>query len=319
MKLLVTGASGFVGSAVVRKQVQSGSAVRAAVRRPSASRNEGAEEVVVGELSAETDWADALRDIDVIVHAAARVHMMHDTSADSLAEFRKVNVAGTLNLARQAVASTVRRLVFISSIKVNGEQTQFGEPFRADDLPRPTSPYAISKYEAEEGLYQVAKETGLEIVVIRPVLVYGAGAKGNFVALMRWIARGVPLPFGGIHNRRSLLALGNLVDLIAICARHPDAANQTFLASDREDLSTPELIRRTGEALGRRARLVPVPERLLWAAARLTGNADFAKRLFGSLQIDMRKTNVLLGWTPQVPIEDALKDAAQDFLRRRRG
>ena len=241
------------------------------------------------DLSSTTDWSPALQMIDTVVHCAARVHVMNNQSSDPLTEFRNVNVDGTLNLARQAAAAGVRRFIFISSIKVNGEGTALGAPYLADAQPAPDDPYGISKMEAEQGLRALAAETGMDVVIIRPVLVYGPGVKANFLRMMRWLNKGVPLPLGAIDNRRSLVALDNLVDLIITCLDHPAAANQIFLVSDGEDLSTTELLCRMGLALGRPARLIPVPVSLLTAGAALLGRRDMAQRLCGSLQVDISK------------------------------
>jgi nucleoside-diphosphate-sugar epimerase len=239
---------------------------------------------------------------------------MHDESSDPLAEFRKVNVEGTLNLARQAAEAGVRRFIFISSIKVNGEGTPLGSPYRADAQPQPADSYGISKMEAEQGLRALAAETGMEVVIIRPTLVYGPGVKANFLSMMRWLHKGVPLPFGAIHNQRSLVALDNLVDLIVTCIDHPAAANQTFLVSDGEDLSTTELLRRMATALGKPARLLPVPSWLLEAGASILGKKALSQRLCGSLQVDISKTRELLGWTPPLSVDAALRKTAAHFL-----
>lgn len=313
--ILVTGATGFVGRALIDLLVKRGYSVRAAMRRAGAFTAAGASVVTVGELSAETDWSAALAGVDAVVHAAARVHVMQEAAADPLMEFRRVNVQGTLQLARQAAAEGVRRFVFISSIKVNGEATQPGHPFTADDAPAPLDPYGVSKMEAEQGLREIAVQTGMEVVIIRPPLVYGPGVKANFRALMGWLTRGVPLPLGAIHNRRSLVAMDNLVDLIVICVDHPAAANQTFLASDGEDLSTTQLLQCMGRALGKPARLIPVPSTLLKLGAALLGKPAIAQRLCGSLQVDISKTRQLLGWKPPVPVDEGLKRAAEGYLR----
>lgn len=289
--MLVTGATGFVG----RRLVQTlGPAAQTLSTRSDPST-----------------WSAALEGKQCVVHLAARVHVMQDGATDPLSEYRKVNVEGTLELARQASAAGVQRFVFLSSIKVNGEQTEPGKPFRADDIPAPQDPYGISKMEAEAGLRAIAKETGLEVVIIRPPLVYGPGVKANFASMVRWLQRGVPLPLGGIHNHRSLVALDNLVNLIITCLRHPDAAHRTFLVSDGEDVSTSELLRRMGAALGKPARLLPIPQRALEWGARLAGKPALAQRLFSSLQVDMQPTCQILGWAPPVSLEQGLFQVAR--------
>lgn len=314
MRVLVTGASGFVGGAVVRRLVtEGGMMVRAAVRRTNAPPAEGAERIQVGDLAGETDWSRAVRDVDVVVHAAGRVHVMRDANADPLAEFRRVNVVGTLRLARQAAEAGVRRFVFLSSIKVNGEATSAGRPYSADDEPAPVDAYGTSKHEAEVALRQLARASGMEVVIIRPVLVYGPGVKGNFLSLLRLVRAGVPLPLGAIRNRRSVVALDNLVDLIVVALRHPRAANQTFLVAD-VSLSTPELLRRVGAALGRPARLAPVPAALIRLVARALGRRELAVRLCGSLEADTSKTRLLLDWHPPVGMDEAMRRTARSFL-----
>ena len=269
---------------------------------------------LTGDLEPSADWAVALKGVSVVVHLSARVHVLVDTCADPLAEFRRINVQGTLNLALQAAAAGVRRFVFVSSIKVNGEATQPGQPFKADDVPAPLDAYGVSKMQAEQGLRGIAQETGMEVVIIRPPLVYGPGVKANFAAMMRWLRRGVPLPLGAIHNQRSLVALVNLVDLIVTCITHPAAANQTFLVSDGEDVSTTELLCRMGLALGCPARLIPVPVSWLKLATTLVGKQDVAQRLYGSLQVDISKTRQLLGWCPPLTLEQGLYKAAAGHL-----
>lgn len=313
--MLVTGATGFIGSALLTS-LGAGHAwkVRGAVRRPSPNTVGRPDLVSVGDLAGDTDWGVAISGVNAIVHTAARVHLLEDRATASLAEYRRINVRSTLNLARQAVASGVRRFVFLSSIKVNGESTPLDRPFNADDPPKPNDAYAVSKHEAEQGLRQLGKETGLEVVIIRPVLVYGPGVKANFLSMMRWLNKGLPLPLGAVHNARSLVALANLVDLIRTCVQHPAAPNQTFLVSDAEDLSTPDLLRRTSAAMGRPVRLIPVPEFVLRSAATIIGKAEVGERLCGSLRVDIGKTQRLLGWTPPVGVDQALKETARYFL-----
>jgi len=309
-QVMLTGANGFVGRALCAQAASRGLAVCAITRvvceLPGAGRS-----LPLGAMDEHTDWHTALAGIGAVVHLAARVHVMADKATNPLYEFRRVNVQGTLNLARQAAAAGVRRFVFISSVKVNGEATRPGNAFTADDAPAPLDAYGISKMEAEQGLRSIATETGMELVIIRPPLVYGPGVKANFASMMRWLKRGVPLPLGAIHNQRSLVALGNLVDLIVTCLTHPAAANQTFLVSDGEDVSTTELLRRMGQAMHRPARLIPVPAGLLMQAAALVGKGDMAQRLCGSLQVDIEKTRRLLGWQPPLTLDQGLKKAAE--------
>ncbi|ALQ02335.1 UDP-glucose 4-epimerase [Pseudomonas brassicacearum] len=269
--------------------------------------------VRIESFSAQTQWNAHLANVDTVIHCAARVHVMNDTEADPLAAFRQVNVEGTLNFARQAAEAGVRRFIFISSIKVNGEGTSPGQPYAADDIPAPADPYGVSKQEAEQGLREVAQATGMEVVIIRPVLVYGPGVKANFLNMMRWLDKGVPLPFGAIDNRRSLVSIDNLVDLIVTCIDHPAAANQTFLVSDGEDLSTTTLLSRMARALGKPARLIPVPSWMLDRGASMLGRKALSQRLCGSLQVNIEKTRTLLNWNPPVSVDDALAETARHF------
>lgn len=313
MQVLVTGATGFVGGRLLERLASGPHSARAAVRRDLKDLLPGVPTVAVGDISMATDWGAALAGVEVVIHAASRAHVLDDRSIDPLAEFRKVNVAGTLALANQAVRSGVKRFIFISSIGVNGNET-FGEAFSDSDQPNPVGPYAISKLEAEEGLMELASRTGMEVVVIRPPLVYGPNAPGNYGRLFRLVRRGIPLPLGSIHNQRSLVALDNLVDLLVTCIRHPNAANQTFLVSDGEDLSTTQLLQRMAHALGRPARLLPVPAWVLEAGAAMLGKRALSQRLCGSLQVDISKTRTLLGWDPPVSVDEALSRTARNFL-----
>ena len=289
--VLVTGATGFVGCKLV--DALGDPATMLSVRSESDS------------------WAEPLRNRRCVVHLAARVHVMNDTVAEPLAEFRKANVDITLALANKAAQAGVKRFIFMSSVKVNGEQTHPGHPFRTDDIPAPQDPYGISKMEAEVGLRKIAEQTGMEVVIIRPPLVYGPGVKANFASMVRWLQRGVPLPLGAIHNHRSLVGLDNLVDLIVTCIDHPAAANQTLMVSDGEDVSTTELLRRMGAALGKPARLISIPQGLLEWGAALAGKHDVAQRLFSSLQVDSAPTCQLLGWNPPVSLNQGLLQVAK--------
>jgi nucleoside-diphosphate-sugar epimerase len=305
VKVLVTGAAGFIGSTLVRRlAVHDRFQVRAAAR--SAPRDlSPAVEVVGCDLTENADWAAQLDGMDAVVHLAARVHMMRDTAADPSAEYQRVNVAGTLNLARQAAACGVRRFVFLSSIKVHGESGTY----RESDVPAPQDAYGKSKHVAEVGLRSVAADTGLEITIIRPPLVYGPGVRANFAALIRAVRRGTPLPLGAVHNRRSLVAVDNLVDFIITCMEHPAAANETFLVSDGDDLSTSELVRRLARAIGRPAHLVPVPAGLLVLGATVVGKRAMVRRLLDSLQADITKARKQLAWVAPVSVDEALRRA----------
>ena len=310
MKVLVTGASGFVGQALSTSLQRQGHDVVRVVRHTSLSG-----EVAVADLSERTDWTRILESgFDAVLHCAARAHVMNDELASPLFEYRRVNVQGTVNLARQAAVAGVKRFVFISSVKVNGESTLPGQRFNPSDVPAPQDDYALSKHEAEQALWQVAYDTGMEVVCIRPPLVYGPGVKGNFARMVQWIRQGAPLPLGAVHNSRSLIALDNLVDLLALCAnpeRSPHAANQVFLVSDGDDVSTTELLRRVALAYGVPARLVPVPASWLLGAARVLGKTAVAERLLGSLQVDAAKAYERLGWRPPVSMNEQLQKMAQ--------
>lgn len=306
MNILLTGASGFVGKHLGRQvDLQGAFTLTSVVRRPGSA--EFGHEVLVNSLDAGTEWFRALRDQQVVIHAAARAHIVKDETPDPLAEYRRVNVDGTVNLARQAAAAGVKRFIYISSIKVNGDEAPLDKPFTAHDIPAPEDPYGISKLEAELGLGDVSRDTGMEVVIIRPPLVYGRGVKGNFASMTKLVEKGLPLPLGAVHNKRSLVSLDNLVDLIITCIDHPAAANQVFLAGDGEDLSTSELLRRVGTAMGKPARLLPVPAALLQFGATVLGKNAMAQRLLGSLQVDISKTRDVLGWEPPVSVDEGLR------------
>lgn len=310
--IFVTGGTGFVGRRLVRRLRDDGKEVTVAARKGSASPTPPFFQF--DGLSADQDWAEGVVGHDTVIHSAARVHVMDEESADPFAEFRKINVDGTLNLARQAATASVKRFIFISSIKVNGEGTALSRPYTAFDTPAPQDPYGVSKMEAEQGLKDISLETGMDVVIIRPVLVYGPGVKANFRSMMNWLSKGVPLPLGAIHNKRSLVSIDNLVDLIVTCVDHPAAANQTFLVSDDEDLSTTEMLRRMAEALGKKPRLLPVPASLLEGTAAMLGKRAIAQRLCGSLQVDISHTRDTLSWTPPVSVDDGFRAAASAFL-----
>lgn len=312
MSILITGANGFVGKLLIRDLLKSQYEVVGAVRSQTHNDTD-VKMFAIGDISAVTDWSVALDMVNVVVHLAARVHIMNDSATDPLSEFRKVNVDGTLNLARQAAKAGIKRFVFVSSIKVNGEFTQADKPFTASDIPSPQDAYSISKYEAEQELLKLADETGMEVVIIRPPLVYGEGVKANFASMMQAVKRGIPLPLGAIHNKRSFVYTGNLVSLIVRCIDHHAAANQVFLVSDGEDLSTTELLRVCAKALGVKARLLCIPQRLLEVIATILGKRDLAQRLCGNLQVDITKTHTMLGWVPPISVFDGLRATARSL------
>jgi nucleoside-diphosphate-sugar epimerase len=293
-RVLVTGATGFVGTPLCEALPRHGFSVRRATR--AASRG-GGDAAIVGNIDGLTDWTHALEGVNAVVHLAARTHEIGNTSTQRLDEYRRLNVEGTRRLALQAAAAGVRRFVFMSSIKVNGEWTD-GEPFRESDAPRPQDAYGISKLEAEQVLVDICRNNALEVVVLRPPLVYGPGVKGNFLRLTGLLARGVPLPLASIRNRRSLIYVGNLVDAVITALRARDAAGRTYLVSDGDPLSTPELLRHMARALGREAHLLPCPPRLLRAAGALIGRSGEVARLTGSLEVDSTRIRRELGWAP---------------------
>ncbi len=317
--ILITGANGFIGHAILthlRKmgQYPASGCIRA---RNLIKMLDDDCLFTVGELNAETDWFNALRDQQVVIHTAARAHIMKDGVKDPLAEYRRVNVEGSLNLAKQAAKAGVKRFIFISSIKTNGEGGRDGHVYIHDDQPAPEDSYGISKAEAESGLKKIAVETGMDVVIIRPTLVYGPGVKGNFSALIRLARRGLPLPLGAIHNCRSMVALDNLIDLIITCIDHPNAANQTFLVSDDHDVSTTELLQKMAHAFGKKARLLPIPMSWIRRVASLLGKKAVADRLCGSLQVDITHTKETLGWKPPVTMEQQLAKIAVSMSSQR--
>lgn len=311
MHIAITGANGFVGRRLGQTLRAGDWGTREIVR---SNPTEG--QVACGSLDEAIDWRPLLEGCDIVVHAAARVHQMQDDPTTAAAKFDRVNHLATLELARQAATAGVRRLVFLSSIKVNGESTSGRGPFRADDVPAPEDAYGRSKWAAEQGLWAVATSTGLEVVVIRPPLVYGPGVKANFAKLIQWVQRGVPLPLGRVNNLRSLVAVDNLCHLVHVACQHPAAAGGTFLVSDDHDLSTPELIRTIAKAVGRSPRLLPVPLMLLKVLGQVTGKSAEVDRLLGSCQVDVGATKERLGWKPVVGVEDGVRAAVGGVGRR---
>lgn len=311
MRVLLTGANGFIGSALEQKLRSSLEHEVTPVVRHKIDGLKSAKRI--GNLDGSTSWSGMLDEVDVIIHTAAMVKMKAYSELSPISCFRRVNVEGTLNLARQAVRSGVRRLVFISSIKVSGDTTLSNQPFYPEDKPNPADPYATSKSEAELELMNLADESGLEVVIIRPCLVYGSGVKGNFLSMMRCISRGIALPLGAIDNKRSMISMDNLVELVITCIDHPNAVNQIFLASDGEDMSTTELLQRLGRAFRKPARLISFPVSLLIFIAVLLGKKTVAQRLCGSLQVDISKAREMLGWKPSITVDEGLRRTVEGF------
>lgn len=312
--VLVTGATGFIGRALVSSLIEHKDlSVTACVRNKSDLLRADIKQIAGFNIGPEIVWQQILQGVTHVVHLAG-VATAPEQEVGTGSIYHRVNVEGTLNLARQAAAAGVKRFVFISSVKVNGEWTKVAQPFTHDQKPSPQDAYGVSKYEAEKGLTRLANETGMEVTVIRPPLVYGPGVKANFRSMMVWLNKGYPLPLGAIHNQRSLVALSNLVDLIVTCIEHPAAANEIFLVSDGEDLSTPELLCRLGQALGKPARLLPVPAWIIEVGATWLGKKTVAQRLCGNLQVDISHTCDILGWVPRLSVDKALKQTAEDYL-----
>ncbi len=303
--ILVTGANGFVGQALCGEAISRGYEVAGATRS-ACTLGENVKNVVVGTVDDSTDWVPALQGIEVVIHLAARVHVMHDTVVDPLLEFRKVNLNGTMQLARCAAACGVKRFVYVSSIKVNGEETTGGHIYSEQDIPEPQDPYGLSKWEAEQALWRIARETGLEVVIIRPPLVYGAGVKGNFAQMMRAVSRGLPLPFASVRNQRSLIYVGNLVDALIVCITHPAAKGNTFLISDGNSVSTPDLLRAIAHAMGVPCRIFLFPTIFLRLAGFITGKSSQISRLLGDLQVDDDKIRSELNWRSPYSLQEGL-------------
>ncbi|MBU3543971.1 SDR family oxidoreductase [Polynucleobacter sp. MWH-Mekk-B1] len=316
-RILLTGATGFVGANLLERLITENYAVLATVRHLATNPliHQNLDYICMGELTSSLNWSKALDGIDTVIHLAARAHVMSEHKLDPLSEYRRINVDCTLNLARQAAKLGVKRFIYLSSIKVNGEVTDLNTPFTPKDIPQPQDSYGISKYEAEIGLLVLANNSDLELVIIRPPLIYGAGVKGNILTMMRWLSRQIILPLGAIRNRRSLVSVDNLVDLIVCCIDHPSAVNQVFLVSDEEDLSTPELLHRMGKALNKPTYLISIPVGLLKFCALLLGKRHLMERLCSSLWVDISKTQNLLGWSPISSVDEGLRKCADDFIR----
>jgi UDP-4-keto-D-QuiNAc 4-reductase len=318
MKVLVTGANGFVGRAVCEHLAVEKISITAIARRSHLLLNkERTIQYISGREANFTDISSVKEHLvgqDAVIHCAARVHQVREEAHDPMAAYRAVNTHATLRLAQAAADAGVKRFVFLSSVKVNGNFTASGQPFTSAQA-APEDPYGISKWEAEQGLLEIAGKTGMEVVIIRPPLVYGPGVKANFLTMMQWLQRGIPLPLGAIANQRSLVALPNLVDFISLCLTHPKAANQTFMISDQHDLSTTELLRDLGTALKRPARLLPVPQGLLEAGLKLVGKGGMAQRLCGDLTVDASPATELLGWKPPLSVQQGLQLTADHFVQ----
>ena len=309
MKLLLTGSTGFLGRALQKKLGD-----HLVILTSRSDEMENSSRFFRKTISSAENFSDCLNDVDVVIHTAARVHQMNDLAEDPHKEFMETNCFGTLNLARQAADAGVKRFIFISSIKVNGEQSHLGRPFSFDDPRRAEDPYGISKANAEEGLLKIADETRLEVTIIRPPLVYGPDVKANFAALLKLASKNVPLPLGSVNNKRSFVALDNLVNLIVTCINHPKAANQVFLVSDDNDVSTSKLFSIMVEAFGKKARLINVSPHFLRLIAKLIGKEEMIDRLCGDLSVDIRHTKNTLDWTPVVSLVDGVKICVSNSL-----
>lgn len=305
-KILVTGASGFVGRQLCQTLSQKGFLVKGAVRQTAIAPAEAVQYVPVGDIGPDTDWTEALIGVDLVVHLAGRAHIRRDRASNSMAEYERTNTLGTLRLAQMAAAAKIKRFIFLSSVKVNGEETH-DQPFVETDRPAPLGAYAVSKWRAEDGLLHLSQQGSLPVVIIRPPLVYGPGVRANFLQLIRWVDSGLPLPLGKIKNRRSLVGLRNLMDFIIICLHNPAAGGEIFLVSDGEDLSTPDLLQRVGGFLGRSTHLIPVPFQFMSIMARIMGKKDHFNKLSHSLQVNMEKARNVLHWNPPFLVNEELE------------
>ena len=312
MKILITGSSGFLGSNIINKLELLDYNIISVLRKITSASSSNS--MQIGEINGDTDYKDIFVGTDIVIHCAARAHIMNEEVADTLAEYRWVNVDGTLNLAQQAADAGVKRFIYISSIKVNGESTSGSVPFTEKDTATPIDPYGVSKYEAEEGLKKIAAETGMEVVIIRPPLVYGAGVKANFLNLLKLSSTKFPLPFGLVNNKRSMVYVNNLVDFIVKCIDHSAAANQTFLISDNDDLSLSGLLQLIRKSMNKSARLIPVPIFLFKLAGLIFRKQDVVDRLVGDLQVDTSKAISLLDWKPPYTVEQGIQATVDSFL-----
>jgi nucleoside-diphosphate-sugar epimerase len=316
--ILVTGANGFIGKALCAALPKVGHFFIPIVRNVAPNTDMSSSKAVIKQINTSTEWQETLSGVDTVIHLAARVHMVNDNAVNPLQDYREANVEATLNLARQCVTTGVKRFIYLSSIKVNGEATLL-KPFRDADMPAPLDPYGISKLEAEEGLKRLAVETGLEVVIIRPPLVYGPGVKANFLQLMRLVKRGIPMPLASVQNRRSIIFVDNLVDVILRCVEHEDAPGHTFLVSDDYDVSIAELINSLASTMGKRSMLFPIPPQILMFAAKLIGKTPVAERLLNSLQVDIASTKRILNWTPPFSFDIGIEKTVQDFMKNNNG
>jgi nucleoside-diphosphate-sugar epimerase len=309
-RILVTGANGFVGRQLCRSLSQKGFWVKAAVRQTAIAPTEEMQYIPVGDIGPHTDWTEALHGVDLVVHLAGRAHIRRDSSANSMAEYERINTLGTIRLAQMAAAAHVKRFLFLSSVKVNGEETH-GQPFAETDRPAPLDFYAVSKWKAEEGLLHLHRQGELSVVIIRPPLVYGPGVRANFLQLIRLVDSGLPLPLGKIQNKRSLVGLRNLIEFITVCLHDPSAAGELFLVSDQEDLSTADLVQRLAVFLGRSPYLLPIPYQFMAIMARIMGKQEAFNKLCHSLQVDVEKSRKVLHWNPPFSVNEELEHTIQ--------
>ncbi|MFD1260112.1 UDP-glucose 4-epimerase family protein [Entomomonas asaccharolytica] len=312
-KVLITGATGFVGQAFVKKVLADNRYTPViTVRKPLAQESQ-LQQFIVPDLAQPVDWSEALKNTNIVVHIAGRAHILKETATDPLQAFREVNVAATIQLAKQALEAGVKRFIFVSSIGVNGNHTK--QPFTEQDTANPEGNYAISKLEAEQALWQLTKDTPMELVIIRPPLVYGEGVKANFLSLIKWVYRGIPLPLGLVKNKRSFVNVDNLVDLLYRVMEHPKAADQVFLVADGEDLSTPQLLKAVAKAMNKSANLIPIPVSCLRLMATVVGKKNIARQLCDSLQVDISKAKTLLDWQPPFSVQQGLEKTVNAFLK----